>query len=305
MTSRRTVVRRSMMVGVASGIAGFAGCSSLSNNTSESNEPDQNESDGRDREATAFTNWLFDPTEIGADSVNFGYTDVSGLLEHDDFTKTQQVRDQYQNRFGDYLDVESIEYALSANNFHIIAGSFEDEVLTNDGELEPDGSYGDFDVYTERSGGSVFAESDERILAAYGSYGPDSDTRTELELSIDTYEGDQSRFIDESDEFSRLLEAVDPGVVVNGAVPTEAAIDDETDGRVGFVSTQRLSDGTLHIVGVELYPTEAAVDTDSISAEYESGTDDTVDVEDVSQDGRFATIRLEATPDDLYPSLGI
>lgn len=297
MKSRRSVLR----MGVVGSVAGLAGCTDVLSEDSTTDEP---ESGDGGSETTAFTKWLYDPDEIGASEGPFGYTDISGLLESDEFTQEDSIRNQYRERFGENLAVDSIEYALDVNSFHLLRGSFEGDILSTDGELEFTNSYGDFDIYTQSSGGSVFAASDEYLLAAYGSYGPDSDTRTELELMIDTLEGDQSRFIDESDAFDDLLGSIGSPLVIEGEVPTETKVDAAADDeRVGHVTTQQLSQGKLDYVLVDLYPDEGGIDVGEIRSNYEDSVNDGVDITDVTQEGRLVTIRAEAAPEDMYIDL--
>lgn len=295
MTSRRHLLRRGIGLAAAGSVAGLAGC----NDTTASDRP--SETDGG---PTSYTEWLFDPSNRDLSDVRFGYTDVAGLLETDAFVKADAMRESYRDAFGERFDLESVAYSLTVDRLHVLSGEFDGDAIAADRDLEDDGRYGDFNVYTGAPGGFAFAATDESLVAATDPAGRERGPRAALESAIDAANGDGDRFVDENDEFSRLVAELPPGAIVSGSVARERGPGiGGTDRRVGVGSTQRFADDRLTTVGVIRYTDEAAADAADLELAADDFAGEAATVTEIAREGRTVTVTVETAPEDVTLNL--
>ncbi|MGQ3411769.1 hypothetical protein ACT4ML_05850 [Natrinema sp. LN54] len=297
MISRRNLLRQGVGLGAAGGVASLAGC----NDTTAGDTESETETDGG---PTSYTEWLSDPTDRDVGEVQFGYTDVAGLLEDDAFVKADTMRESYRDVFGERFDIESVAYSLTVDRLFVLSGEFDGSTIAADRGLEDDGRYGEFDIYTGAPGGFAFAATDEYLVAATDPTGRERGPRAALESAIDAANGDGDRFVDESDEFSRLVAELPAGAVVSGTVSTEPdAGTGGNDRRVGVGTSQRLSDDRLITGGVIRYADEDAADAADLETAADDFTVETAAVTEIAQEGRTVTVTVETAPEDMTLNL--
>ncbi|ELY71448.1 hypothetical protein [Natrinema versiforme] len=295
MTSRRHLLRRGIGLAAAGSVAGLAGCNDTTARDTES------ETDGG---PTSYTEWLFDPSNRDLTDVQFGYTDVAGLLETDAFAKADAMRDAYRDVFGERFDIESVAYSLTVDRLFVLSGEFDGSTIAADRGLEDDGRYGEFDVYTGAPGGFAFAATDEYLVAATDPAGRERGPQAALESAIDAANGDGDRFVDENDEFSRLVAELPPGAIVSGSVARETEVEiGGTDPRVGVGSSQRFAGDRLTTVGVIRYTDEAAADAADLEVAADDFPGERADLVAIEREGRTVTVTFDTAPADVTLNL--
>lgn len=324
MVSRRHVLRTAAAFGALGGVGSLAGCSQGGDETpagtgtdpattdtaeTETDEsPDEeatstaeDDADGNLGGAAPYADWLFDPDEVGADSTGFGYVDVPALVDSG-AKSSADMASYYGDIFGEGLSVEDVsatEYSFTVNQFVGLAGDVDGASLADGLGLSEADGYRDFTVY-EGEGAYRLAASDEYVLAARGPYGIDSDIRTELELTIDTYLGDSDRYVGSEPAYDSLVSRMRDGTVAYGELPAPSVA--EAAGESEFLSSavsQEIRDDRLVFTVVELYGGEGDIDLDALEREYDESLSDSVTVGNSSREGRLAILELEGGPGDL------
>lgn len=310
MVSRRSVLQTGAVLG---GITSLAGCSQDGTDTSDSNETQSDSTDDTstegtdesddggasfDGEATAYTEWMFDPAEIDVESAGFGYADVTTLLDSD-AKSMSELESYYGAMFGDQLSVEDIEYSLTMNQFVILSGDVDGAALAEGLDLFKDGEYRDFTVFTN-DGAFLLAESAEYVLAGRGPNGIESDSRTELELTIDTYVDERNRYVESEAVYEDLVSRLSNATVTYGDLPAPSVAEeaDESEFLTSAV-TQEIRDDQLALTVIELYGGETDIDLNALEQEYENTSSEKLTVVGTSQEGRLAIVELEGEPSDV------
>ncbi|WP_324662670.1 hypothetical protein [Haloarcula sediminis] len=262
---------------------------------------EDNDDGGPTGGATPYADWMFDPDEIDAESAGFGYVDVPALL--DSGAKSgAELESYYRDMFGDRLtveDVEAMEYSFTVNQFVGLAGDVDGASLADGLGLSETEGYRDFTVYGDGRG-YLLAESDEYVLAARGAYGIDSDTRTELELAVDTFLGDSDRYVESAAVYGELVSRVAGGTVAYGELPAPSVA--QAAGESEFLETavsQEIRNDSLVFTVVELYGGEADIDLAAVESKYAGWPSEDVTVRSSSQEGRLAVVELEGGLGDI------
>lgn len=292
MRSRRDVLRTGAGIATAGGLASLAGCSNVPVVGSYFE-------DGID-----YTAWAYDPTELGLESMGVTYQHVASLLEEDEVPDKDEMRDEVTSNYSDALSADDVEAVISVGQSEILTGSFDGGEVVDETGLSEEGSYGDFELYADESGDEavdvLVATDGDRLVRSAPSQHYEFDAREELELLIDTYNGDVDGYIDVNENFERLHSELGTGDFGFMSARTESATEDSADDPVdawGIVVTVdgAETNGTYVLV----HTSESDVDLDEVESDIEENLSDEAELGDVSQDGRVVTAEYSVPTEDF------
>lgn len=226
-----------------------------------------------------YATWMFDPETAGRDieEHNISYREPSAI--------PQEARDGTVERFDAYdrfVSVGPIDNGAFIFDFaseSVFAGEMEGWGLVDAEPVEEPGNYAVYDV--EENGTTFAVDFEEMLVIASGH---DGVTRA----IVDTRLGNAEPYTETNEDVGLAIESLGEGHLVeagDGGFSEEA-----TAG--GSVRTGN-EDGTVDVRAAEVFPDEDSVDTEAFEEALlqvfeESLEDDTLEVDEVQQDGRVA-----------------
>ncbi|MFD1563706.1 hypothetical protein ACFR99_09115 [Haloarchaeobius amylolyticus] len=285
MHSRRDVLRTGAGVAGTGLLTALAGCSEV---------PVVGSFFGFD-----YTEWVYDPNALDSDSVMVVLMNVETILDADDVPDKGDLRDQVTNNYSGELMADDVEYSLSVGNAEILTGSFDVQEIVDGMRFDGDGSHGDFDLYTDDDEEGAVIATDGEFLVRASAFEADT-AREEIELLIDTYNGDADRFADVNDDFDQVQGEVDTDDFVFITGQTESATEDAADDTVVTTAITAEIDGEdTNGTYLLLYASEDGIDLDEAESDIESELSEEAELNDVSQDGRLVTAEFTTPTEDF------
>lgn len=203
---------------------------------------------------------------------------------------------------------KDVSMALKFRSVVVVEATFDRDEVIADYRAE------DFDDETEHGGFTVMLGPDEKAAAGVGDdalvtwWGSDSvDVVTNL---VDAVNGEGDRYVDASDDFDELTDALDGGDYVNGQTMEKTTTHDPEDGHFESVVARgeswRLDGATTDGLWVLLFDDSDDVDTDDLrdwfeSSEQNDGWSVYGEWEDpsYSQDGRAGIVEASIDTSEL------
>lgn len=291
MQSRRDVLRMGAGAAGAGVMASFAGCSNVPVVGSYFED------------GIEYTEWAYDPEALGTNSVSTSLMHVADLLDKDDLPNKGDLRENVTENYSGVLMADDVEYLLSIGQSEVLIGSFDADDLVEEMEVSSTDGYGDFDVYTDEADEEG---AEDALIATDGDYlvrsGPsrfyDYGVREQLELLIDTYNGDADRFVDTNDDFEQVIGEIESGDIVSATGVTESEAEEREDGQtVGNASVMNIDGEDVVGTIVWLFKHEDGVDLEEMESDLED--DETIELDDISQDGRMVTAEFTMPTDEM------
>jgi hypothetical protein len=290
--TRRGVLRKGAVALGAATVAGSAGCAD--------SVGDGGGGDGGGGGA-GYTRWLPEPgiVEFG-DHYGFNATDYSALAEDEDEFSDSANLSSVESRWRPLnIGYEDVTMLLGFGSTQVVEAEFEradavDALTGSEFQIEEDGEYEGFQIL-RIMGATAFGVGDDAVVT-----GVDRDT---VETVIDTNNGDETRYVDESEAFGELTDRLGAGDVVAGSTtaPVSAAESDPTNGRfesqVGRGRQITVDGGTADARWVVVFEAESDVDVDSVDQWVEASQNQFGSWSDIAVDANGRSAVIEATAD--------
>lgn len=306
------------------GMAALAGCSgqesnsektTTGNTTTENTDTDGTMEDNSDNDSTVrdYQQWLPAPNAFGLDHYGFEFVQYNTLQDNESYF-TESVYDDYADRLlFDQLGVslDDVRAALSMGPVAredqnvVVDGDFiQAEVADHVTEIgyEQQGDIGEYTVYTAESNvhQTAFAITDGQVIFSNESRVDD------IELIRGAKNGEQTRYVEESDTMQILLSSIESGTFVYGntidpilpenASPTNGAF----TGSVGSAYQDSVNGETTNSKFIYLFDTTDDVDMEAIDEYINDGLYDIYESVSSTREGRKVIITGEVPTTHLY-----
>jgi hypothetical protein len=288
--TRRRVLQTGAMAGALGG-AGLAGCLGFVGNG------------GNDTVSAAevdYTDWL----SVGSDSrYTFTFKNHQEIRENDDILG--YLADFFRERMedGDFpsgqmgIEYEDVTVRLRSGAATVLFGRFSKDAVT--------GALGD-NGFTERGeyeGYKIFRDS-TTIGIDDGKAVATRDSLSTVRRVIDTGENGERRYVDTSENLSRLVEELGSGTMVNGSLqeaPTETDIENgRFAGAVGEGWTRNFGGERTTVRFVRVFADSSDVNMEDIEAWTETEQFDVVDDISIFERSRVVFVTGEADSTDVF-----
>ncbi|QSW98434.1 twin-arginine translocation signal domain-containing protein [Haloterrigena alkaliphila] len=285
MQSRRNFLRAGTGAAL---LATLAGCSDESTATDDGDTDDQSDSDDAVTEIEP-ADWVYDPASMDRDSITATLRDAEALFSQDSFPNEEAIRSNFTGGYDGQLAVEDVATGLEVGGTHVLTGTFDATALVEGLAVSSAEAYGGFDVYAHESASRLFAVGDGYLLKSEASSG--YDLRGELELLIDTYNGDPDGFVDVDDDYALVSDELGAGHVVHTSGMTESAAAD-ADAKTVIANGESFEiDGTeTRLEWVELYKHADGIDVERLESELTNVEE--IELNTIEQDGRLLTVEI-------------
>lgn len=282
MQSRRNFLRAGTGAAL---LAALAGCSDESTATD-----DQSDSDDAVAEIES-ADWVYDPASMDRSSITATLRDAEALFSQESFPNEEAIRSSFTGGYDGQLAVEDVATGLEVGGTHVLTGTFDATALVEGLAVSSAEAYGGFDVYAHESASRLFAVGDGYLLKSEAGTANGNDARGELELLIDTYNGDADGFADGNDDYARVSDELGAGHVVHTSGKTESAAAD-ADAKTVIANGESFEiDGTeTRLEWVELYKHADGIDVERLESELKNVED--IELNTILQDGRLLTVEI-------------
>lgn len=296
--TRRDVLRRGAAAIGAATIAGNAGCMGFLGGGSGS-----------------YSSWLPETGTIGdSDHYDFTKLNLQAFAEDEDEFDDENVNfEGFEDTWAPAdVDWDDVSMLLRFNGISIVQADFETEDVVDDLEDE------DYDEEEEYEGYKLMLGPDETsmaavgdgtlVLAGMGSRGGVREPQDAVEDIIDTENGDEDRYEEDSDDFDELTDELGDDDIVSGSTMEPA---DETVEERGQFENQVAQGETLDVNGDEtdgtwvlVFEDEDDVDVDDVEDWVEASQDQGGEFEnwddvEVSESGRNVVVEATADTDEI------
>lgn len=288
MNSRRDVLGMGTGVIGSAAMAALAGCSDLpvvGTHTDESLD---------------YREWTFDPETLDEPNITVTAIDIEALLAEDDLPDGDELREILEGMFHDELEADEIESFVSVTPIEIFAGSFDAAVVFGALDVSSEDGHEEFDIAFDEDGETMFASDGTFLVAMPGVAVPDDASRELLEVVIDTYNGDEERFVETSDDFARITDELETGSHTTITGYAESYLEDQPESSpVADASVASVDGEEAHVDLAVLYADEEYADSERLESEVEAEqSDDEFEVEDSEVDGRLVTLEYAMATED-------
>lgn len=242
-----------------------------------------------------YAEWAYDPDTLETETMSATLMDVAAILSADEVTDKGDLRDELTSNYSGELVADDVDAVLDVGQTEILAGSFDGSEVVDAVELSEDGSYEDFDFYAddEAEENALFATDGVALLKSNPYDLLDFGPREELELLIDTHNGDADRFVDVNDDFQRMSDEIGAKQYLSVSSRTESSAEDAADDSVVASGTSAEIDGAETLGRyVLLYKNEDGIDLEKIESEFEETKQEGVELNDISRSGRMVILEL-------------
>lgn len=265
---------------------------------------------------TSWTNWLPEPgTFRNQDHYETYYIEPQAIAEYeDDFDDGYDSLEDFFSPPGALdVDFDEVERMVLTSTMRVYMGSFTVEDVVDeleDEEFDEEDEYEGYTLYLGPEEGfsqQVAAAVSENTLL-YGTSAEDGPVDG-LETLIDTSNGEEDRYVAESEDFATLVDELGGGQFVFGSTHVEAGTDDPENGQFEHqvaVGSQIQVDGeTSSRKWVRVFQEADDVDIDDVEdwVDENDGNNEAFDDYDdiaVSQSGRAAVVTGTIDTDDLF-----
>ncbi|APX95540.1 hypothetical protein BB347_02315 [Natronorubrum daqingense] len=244
-------------------------------------------------ESLDYREWTFDPETLDEPNITVLAIDIETLLAGDDPHDEDVFRELLEGTFHDELEADDVESFVSIAPIEILAGSFDADDVFEALDASSEDGHEEFDIAFDEDGETMFASDGTFLVAMPGIAAPDDASRELLELAIDTYNGDEARFVDTSDDFARITDEIEAGTHTTITGYAESSLEDEPDSSpVADASVASVDGEEAHVDLAVLYADEEYADNERLESEiHAEQSGDEFEVEDSDVDGRL--VRLE------------
>lgn len=295
--TRRGILRKGAVALGAATITGSAGCTDSLG--------DGGGGDGGG--GAGYTRWLPEPGIIGdTDQYGFNATNYSSLEEHADEFSDDVDLDAIEDSWVVGAGWEEVTMFLRFNGMRLIEAGFEraDAVTAYEDEgFSGEDEYEGFQIMLGPGGEASVGVGDDVVVTGGFRAGPVGAPQDAVETVIDTNNGDETRYVDESEAFGELTDRLGTGNVVAGSTtaPMSAGQSDPTSGRFeNQVARGRritVDGGTTDGRWVVVFAGESDVDVDSVNQWVEASQNQFGSWNDITVDANGRSAVIEATAD--------
>lgn len=267
-----------------------------------------------------YVDWLYAPGTVqDVDHYWFTAVDLGTWHDHED-----ELGDGYEELREDTMDFpleqmnvdfEQVEHELLVGAGGVYIGDFDEDSVVD--ALEADG-YAETDTY---EGYSLYRdETDEQFedleryiaidgetVVANAGIANGSDARDGLEALVDAGAGEQTRYMDDNEDFAILTDELDSGSFVYGETMEPVAETDvssgEFAGTVANGTRTRLDGGQTTFTAVLVFEGSEEIDVEDIEAWTETDDFDGADLWegiDITVSGRTVTVTGETETAEIY-----
>ncbi len=286
------------------GVAGLAGCSAVT--------------DAIPFVGGSYTDWVFEPGAVGDDDHQIvSFTDYRTIVDNEDAFDSDYYDESFESNEDSFpletvdLDVEDVQSRVTIGGFGgRIAAEYEREAVAT--ELEDE----DYDDDTEYEGYTVYLGPNERravgidgsnVLYSRTTFTSDADPVEIVEALIDAKNGEEDRYVDESEGFKGVsdelgsptfafLRTQDPPEETNAE---NGRFEENVAG--GFGAT--VNGETTNLGTVLVFDSEDDVDMDGVEEYADTEQFDEWDDLSTTQAGTAVLIEGQVDTDDLQDVL--
>lgn len=266
--------RRQYLTATTAVITGIAGCTDVFGSTR--NEPED--------KSAEYTDWIPSvdgaPTAISADA-------PAALTEVDDYTLHESVGGRVSG-----IDVTAVTGRVQIGPYTALSGDFTVNDIEETLDLATDGSYGDYELFTDERGRDFAVRRGRAVVQNFGSDGNEN----LFEGIIDARQGNGDRLVEANEEFGLLADAISADNRVDiGLTPD---VDSWTGIGIGYdVAAGRSAFYSAIVFTRKDQAGELTTDEISDRIEVFFGVD-AADIE-VSRDGRVVTATGDAVTESI------
>lgn len=275
-----------------------------------------------------YQQWLYpaDQFDQNADTLAFDGTDQQGIYDNRESFSPNTYR-SLEASYGTLgLTGRSVSMDLGLPEGRVLAGSYqtsevaaelEDDTNT---EYESDGSYAGYELYVpsnQSTARDAVALSDSAIVVGQRvepGFGDDWDAASATDVVegiVDTGSGNATRAVDDNDDVSVLVNALNSGTSVNGSTRNDDVSSGRANPESGIFEGQVASGQSWSVDGETtsrqwafVFDSESDVDTgdleDWVEANDTGGVFTRTRNEEVSQNGRAGVVAAELDTYDLF-----
>jgi len=265
-----------------------------------------------------YTDWAFEPGTIGdSDHLLVSYTDFSTVVENESEFNSDYYDESFEGQEDAFpleptnLNVEDVSTSVSISGLggRIAADYNQDDV---DSELGDN----DYDDDTDHEGYTIYLGPDEaRAIGidgnnlVYGStgFGTDADPVDIVEALIDTKNGNEDRYVDDSEGFATMTDQFGSPTFAYGSTQEPAEETDAENGQFegnvagGLAAT--VNGGTTDVMYVAVFENEGDVDVGDIQDYADSDQFDDLNDVSTNQNGTAVLITGQVDTDELGETL--
>ena len=318
--SRRTVLRTGVALGSVGVLGSLAGCADLLGGE-----------DDTDSGAIDYADWLYEPGAVW-DQKHYYFTfrddrDVHDAEEGIDETiydrltpgEDSEERELYAEMGIDYGDIRA---RLATDSAVVFFGEFDGQAVVDElksSGYTADGDHRDFAMVhrqetREEFGGpreydQVFGIGDGVAVFSQSTAEAELDPWTPVETAIDAAAGEQTRYVDASEDMARLTEELGTGTTVSGGTrdpdAEPRAGTTEVEGLVARGERVDIDADTTALRAVFVFASEADASVDATETALEENPDrfDLNVDRSFSQNGRVVVASGEAATADAFTSV--
>ncbi|GAB3689347.1 hypothetical protein GCM10028857_24570 [Salinarchaeum chitinilyticum] len=260
---------------------------------------------------TAHTDWYFEPGAIAdTDHHTISYQGTMEIANNEDqfdsdyYDDTEQsFEDSYEYLGLDFDEVESRTYfggflATLLSGYTVDRSEIVESLEDND--YEDDDEYEGVQVFLGPNESRAVGVTNNEIVVTSGSWNTDDEAIDVLETAVDTYNGEEDRYVDENENFAALTSRLNGGTFGFAATHEETEETDAPNGRFeGAVAQGSASDvkgETMDIQAIYLFDSADDIDMGDVE-DYRDESDSFDDIDDVSLNRSGRSVIISGTMD--------
>lgn len=258
-----------------------------------------------------YAQWLPEPGTVGGpDHYSFSKFGYSALEEHEDEFGAETDFDVVEMAWAPAdVDWEDVTMHLSFDGVNVVAAEFDREDVVDDfadEDVDEDGEHEGYTVLENSNESAAVAVGDGTFVTAGFGFGQLDDPVDAVEAVVDTREGEEDAYLEDSDAFDELTDELDDGDSVTGVTTEPTTTDDPAAGEFEHQVAQgrswTVNGDETNGQWVLVFEEEDDVDIDDVE-EWVTTSDDREfedwDDFEYATNGRTAVVRAVADTDDL------
>jgi hypothetical protein len=266
-----------------------------------------------------YTSWIPAADEFQEDeNLSFSFSNNNTFANNEDNFDSDYWDQTEQDVDALDIDFEDITFDLSFGPYQIYDGNYDQQTVidaledddTGRGEYDEEGEYEGYTVYLpDNVAGSprtAYGVNGTTVVRASATREED-DAEGVLEIAIDTDNGNETRFVDDNEDFGLLTDELGSGTTVSGSVSEDETEDDnpefgQFEGAVGSGSTLTVNGENSNFKYVVIYDSESDTDQAVLEDFFDEALDDFFDPDgdpSYNTNGRVATIKFSFPTDEL------
>lgn len=255
--------------------------------------------------------WFYEPGTIqDSDHYSVSFRATPDVVDNEDEFDSEtydSLKDNFESSYEflglDFEDVESQTgfggyLATLLSGYQVDRSAVVGSLADND--YQKDGEYGGVEVFLGPNESQAIGLTDDEILVTSGSWNTDNEAIDVLEAAVDTYNGDEDRYVDENDDFAEVTSQLDSGTFTYAATQEEVEETDaengQFEGAVALGSAQTVDGETMDNQAVVVFSDEEYIDTDEIE-DWTDDEDTFGDVDDIAIDTSGRSVVITGTTD--------